>query len=137
MKYLAILVLVGAAAFPAFAQYSKDYAGCSDAAKTQTEMNACAGAEATRADKQLNDVYAQVLAMAAKMPEGVAKVKIAERAWIAFRDAYIEATYPAKDKQEEYGSMYALDVALLRAKLTRQQISALQDIRNRYARIDG
>ena len=136
MKHLAILVLVGAAVCPAFAQYSREYSTCSDAAKTQMEMNACAGAEAVRADKQLNDVYAQVRAIAAKMPEAAAKVKIAERAWITFRDAYIEATYPAKDKQTEYGSMYALDVALLRAKLTRQQISALQDLRNRYAKVD-
>jgi uncharacterized protein YecT (DUF1311 family) len=49
------------------------------------------------------------------------KTKAAEKAWIAYRDAYIEATYPAKDKAAEYGSMYALDVALLHAKLTQRQ----------------
>src|ERR1700678_2390018 len=87
MKYLAILFLV-VAAWPAFAQDSKEYAACSDAAKTQTEMNACAGAEAARTDKELNEVYAQVLAKAASVPEATAKVKTAERCWIAFRDAH-------------------------------------------------
>ncbi|MFY9728991.1 MAG: lysozyme inhibitor LprI family protein [Candidatus Acidiferrales bacterium] len=65
-------------------------------------------------------------------PEAVAKIKAAERAWVAYRDAYIEATYPAKDKATEYGSMYPLEVALLRAKLTQRQVSALEDMLQHY-----
>jgi uncharacterized protein YecT (DUF1311 family) len=67
-----------------------------------------------------------VPAKAASIPDSAVKVKTAEQAWIAFRDAYIEATYPAKDKATEYGSMYPLEVELLRAKLTRQQISTFE-----------
>jgi uncharacterized protein YecT (DUF1311 family) len=136
MKYLALLVSIAAMTWPAFAQDSKEYAVCSNAAKTQAEMNSCAGAEAARADKELNDVYAQVLAKAASVPEAAAKVKSAERCWIAFRDAYIEATYPAKDKHMEYGSMYVLNVGLLRAKLTRQQVAALHELLNHYGKVD-
>lgn len=136
MKCLTIVLLAGVSAFAAHGQDSKAYTICSDGAKTQMEMNACASAEASRTDKELNDVYAGVLAIVARVPTAAAKVKGAERAWIAFRDAYIEAAYPAKDKQAEYGSMYVLEVSLLRAKLTRQQISALQDLRDRYTRID-
>jgi uncharacterized protein YecT (DUF1311 family) len=47
---------------------------------------------------------------------------------MTYRDAYIDAMYPAKDKQAEYGSMFPMEVDLLAAKLTRQQIGALQDI---------
>ena len=41
--------------------------------------------------------------------QAVARIGNAERAWIAYRDAYIEATYPAKDKQTAYGSKFATD----------------------------
>jgi uncharacterized protein YecT (DUF1311 family) len=112
---------------------SKEYAACNAKAKTQIDMNGCASAEATRADKELNRVYAQVLVRAASVPEAADKAKAAQRAWIAYRDAYIEATYPAKDKQTQYGSMYPLDVELLRAKLTQRQTIALEDLLKEYS----
>ena len=132
MKALAILWLVGISACSAFAQYSKTYTACSNNAKTQAEMNGCAGAEDKRTDKELNDLYAQVLAKAARVPQALDKVKAAERAWIVFRDAYLEATYPAKDQYAEYGSIFPMDFALLRAKLTRQQILALRELLKTY-----
>jgi uncharacterized protein YecT (DUF1311 family) len=76
--------------------------------------------------------YRALLAKVVSQPEAVAKIKAAERAWVACRDAYIEATYPAKEKATEYGSMYPLDVALLRAKLTQRQVTALEDILQHY-----
>jgi uncharacterized protein YecT (DUF1311 family) len=133
MKCLAILFFVGINACAALAQDSKAFTVCNNnRAETQAEMNACASAEAGRADEELNHVYAQVLAEAAGVTDAIPKVKTAERAWIGFRDAYIAASYPAKDKAAEYGSMYALDVELLRAKLTRQQITALKDLLKKY-----
>ena len=91
-------------------------------------MTACAGAEAKRVDAKLNSTYRALLAKVESQPEAVAKIKVAERAWVIYRDAYIEATYPAKDKRTEYGSIYPLEVALLRAKLTQRQVTALKDI---------
>jgi uncharacterized protein YecT (DUF1311 family) len=92
------------------------------------EMNVCANEEAGRVDTQLNDVYSKLLSHAASQPRAVEKIKVAERAWVAYRDAYIDAMYPAPDKQAEYGSMYAMELNLLRAKLTRQQVTALQEL---------
>ena len=132
MKSLAILLLMGISPGGALAQDSRAYIACSNGAKTQAEMNECASAEASRADKELNQVYVEMLAKAASVPESAVKVKTAEEAWIVFRDAYIEATYPAKDKATEYGSMYPLEVELLRAKLTRRQIAALKDLLKKY-----
>jgi uncharacterized protein YecT (DUF1311 family) len=68
-------------------------------------------------------------------PEALAKIKAAERAWIAYRDAYIKATYPAKDKGIEYGSIYPLEVTLLRARLTQRQVTALEDMLQHYTQI--
>ncbi len=116
MRFLLFMFLLGLLA--SVAQESAEYRACLDKATTQMAMNACASAEAARADARLNDVYHKLLAEAAKQPEAVDKIKGAERAWIAYRDAYVEAMYPAKDKEVEYGSIYLMNVNLLRAKLT-------------------
>jgi len=109
------------------AQQSPEYRACSDGAKTQVVMNACASDEAARADKQLNDVYRTLLQKTTDTTAAT-KIKVAERAWVTYRDAYIDAMYPAENKQAEYGSVYPMEVDLLRAKLTQIQIAALQDL---------
>lgn len=58
------------------------------------------------ADRELNQVYQQVIQRYGDRPEFVAKLQAAQRAWIKFRDAQVEAMYPAVDKQKEYGSVY-------------------------------
>jgi uncharacterized protein YecT (DUF1311 family) len=132
MRYAIFALLLALGSFACFAQDSAEYRACSDKANTQGELTACAGAEAKRVDAKLSSTYRALLAKVASQPEALAKIKAAERAWVAYRDAYIEATYPAKDAAAEYGSMYPLDVALLRAKLTQCQVTALEDMLQRY-----
>ena len=91
-------------------------------------MNACASEEAARDDAELNREYRKLLSIAGKDHERVAKIESMERAWIAFRDAYLDAMYPAKDKQAEYGSIFPMEADMVRAKLTRQQIAALREL---------
>ena len=131
MKYLAMVLLI--ASLPGLAQDSPRYLACNKKAKTQGEINACANEEAARVDVELNDVYRKLLSMAAAEPEAVAKIKAAERAWIAYRDAYMDAMYPARDKQAEYGSIYPMEAELLRAKLTRRQVTALKELLEQYS----
>jgi len=132
VKYVAVALFAMLNMLPSVAQNSPQYLACMDKAKAQIEMNQCASQEATRVDAKLNHVYAQLLAKAAGDANAVAKIKAAERAWIAYRDAYIDATYPAPDKQAEYGSIYPMDVALLQAKLTEQHIADLQELLKQY-----
>ena len=132
MKSLVAALLMTIIPFACFAQDSAEYRACSDKANTQSEMTACASDEAARVDAKLNTTYRALLARVASQPEALAKIKAAQRAWIAYRDAYIEATYPAKDKATEYGSIYPLEVTLLRAKLTQRQLAALEDMLQRY-----
>jgi uncharacterized protein YecT (DUF1311 family) len=131
MRYLVIAFLVSS--LPALAQDSAPYRACNEKAKTQTEMNACANAEVSRVDAQLNGVYRKLLSQAASQQEAVEKIKAAEGAWIAYRDAFIDAMYPAKDKQAEYGSMYPMQADLLRAKLTERQVTALKELLQQYS----
>ena len=133
MRYLAAVLFIAFNSFPCLAQNSKQYRACNEKAKSQAEMNACANEEAVRVDAELNDVYRKLLSKAESQTEAVAKIKAAERAWIAYRDAYIEAMYPAKDKQAEYGSIYPMEVDLLHAKLTQQQVTALKELLQQYS----
>jgi uncharacterized protein YecT (DUF1311 family) len=91
-------------------------------------MTACASEEAARADAELNEVYQKLLSQVAHQDEAVTKIKASELAWIHYRDAYMDAMYPATDKQAEYGSLYPMDANLLRAKLSRRQVTALKEI---------
>jgi uncharacterized protein YecT (DUF1311 family) len=132
-KNLAVLLFIAFGSFPCLAQNSERFRTCNEKAKTQTEMNVCANEEAVRIDAELNNVYRTLLSKAGSQPEAVAKIKVAERAWIAYRDAYIDAMYPAKDKQGEYGTMYPMEVELLYAKLTQQQVVALKELLQQYS----
>lgn len=130
IRYRAVLLLM--VSLPVFAQDAVQYCECNEKAKTQAEMNRCASAEAARVDTELNEVYRILLSQAASQDEAVAKIMAAERAWIAYRDAYIDAMYPAKNKQAEYGSIYPMEANLLRAKLTQRQVAALKELLEQY-----
>lgn len=110
MRYmLAVLVLVAA---PVMAQ-------------TQLEMNRGACAEYRAADKKLNVIYQQVLSRHEGDAAATAKIKKSQRAWLAFRDAQLEAIYPAADKQYEYGSAYPMCSCSENAALINQRIEQL------------
>jgi uncharacterized protein YecT (DUF1311 family) len=57
-------------------------------AQTQAQMNQEAAADFKKADAELNKVYPQVVAKLDA--EGKEKLKAAQRAWVAFRDAQAE-----------------------------------------------
>lgn len=78
---LLVLALCGSPA----TLHAQDARGCRDQARTQMDMNQCAGAELQQVDSVLNAVYAQVIAGldSAMVP----LVRQAQRAWIASRDA--------------------------------------------------
>jgi uncharacterized protein YecT (DUF1311 family) len=82
--------------------------GCYDSAKTQADLNHCADNEYASADKKLNEVYQQVLKQYATDSAFIAKLKVAQRAWLAFRDAELQALYPAENKPAEYGSAWPM-----------------------------
>lgn len=134
MRLLVIALCVTLITTQLFAQDSQQFRACDEKAKTQADLNDCANQEAKRADAALNSVYSKLLSKAAEKPEAIAKIKAAEKAWIAYRDAYIDAMYPAKDKQAEYGSMYPMEADLLFARLTRQQVASLNALLKSYGK---
>ena len=131
MRYLSVVFLL--AAFPGFAQNSAQYRACNEKAKVQLELNACASGEAARVDAELNEVYGKLLSQAGSQEGAVAKIKAAERAWIVYRDAYMDAMFPSENKQAEYGSIYPMEADLVRATVTRRQVTALKELLRQYS----
>ena len=91
-------------------------------AQSQQEMNAEAAAEFTKADKELNEVYAKVLGVLDD--EAKERLKRSQRAWVAFRDA--EADFRA-DAEARGGSMWPLVHEGIRGTLTKERVKALRE----------
>jgi len=98
---------------------------CSDTAQTQSALNECAGKKLSKTDLELGALYKRLLAKASN-PVYRQKVEAAQTAWIAYRDAELEAKYSAENKQERYGSVYPMCFADDRVELTRQRIEELR-----------
>lgn len=76
---------------------------------TATTQSYAAGescAEFLKTDKELNDTYKEIQTKYKADSIFLKKLKKAQNAWIAFRDAHLEAVYPAENKAVEYGSIY-------------------------------
>lgn len=94
--------------------------------QTQNAMNEDACAQYKKADQALNSTYARVLKDYAKDPQFLAKLKQAQRAWLLFRDAHLEARFPKPDKQAEYGSTYPTCRCSVLTGLTEQREKELK-----------
>ena len=92
----------------------------------QSEMNRCAGEDAMAADTELDRVYQDLLAKSKGDTNATKKLRDAQRAWLAFRDAQLQALYPAEDKQREYGSIYPMCYAIVATAMTKERIAQLR-----------
>jgi uncharacterized protein YecT (DUF1311 family) len=96
-----------------------------DTAMAQSEMNRCAAEDASAADAELNRVYQQLLSKLSDDKSAQAKLRAAQRAWVVFRDAQLEAWYPASNKQA-YGSIFPMCYAQMRAAITKERAEQLR-----------
>lgn len=96
---------------------------------TQTELNLCAFEEFQAADAELNATWRKVLARMADDPLAIAKLKAAQRLWIQFRDADLEARFPLapdENPRAKYGSIHPMELANAKTGLTRDRTRYLQ-----------
>ena len=73
-------------------------------AQSQTEMNIKACNSAKKSEVRMNKLYQQILKEYQKDKVFIAKFKKAQKAWILYRDAEIEAEYPTRPG-ELYGTV--------------------------------
>jgi uncharacterized protein YecT (DUF1311 family) len=107
------IVLVGLGAGPAWAQ------DACEGAVTQAELNDCSHAAYLAADEDLNLAYEAALEAARQIDtwseaRAEDRLRVAQRAWVAYRDAACEA----ETAQEEGGSIHPLLRASCLERLT-------------------
>jgi uncharacterized protein YecT (DUF1311 family) len=96
---------------------------------TQFELNACASDEYAAADAELNAAWRELLAALDGQPTAIARLREAQRAWIAFRDAEVAARFPVEDGEDPrtmYGSMYPMALNATLTTLTRARTAELR-----------
>ena len=95
-------------------------------AQTQIEMNMEAYENYKKSDDELNKVYKKILKKYKDDQVFLDKLKLAQRAWIKFRDAHVESIYPEEDKQLHYGSVLPLCYNLQLQALTEERTAQLK-----------
>jgi uncharacterized protein YecT (DUF1311 family) len=94
--------------------------------QSQLEMNQEAYNNYQKADKELNAVYQKILVEYKSETKFLSKLKIAQKAWIQFRDAEINAQFPEEDKQLIYGSVFPMCWSMELTNLTNERIQKLK-----------
>lgn len=99
--------------------------GMTGYSQSQSDMNRTATQEFRTADKQLNEVYQQIMKDYAANKPFIKNMKDAQRVWIQFRDAQMKARFPESPRY--YGSSYPACYNNYLAELTRQRVEALRE----------
>ena len=88
----------------------------------QLELNACAYDDFAKADKELNQVYQSLIKKEGKDSLFIRKLRLAQKAWLAFRDADLQARFAcAKDNVRIcWGSMYPMSFLFRKSELKRE-----------------
>jgi len=103
---------------------------CFDKAKTQAEATACAAQALSKADAELNRVYQQLLKKHAAHKNFIKKLKLAQEAWLKFRDAHIESLYPDTDEDQlrAEGTVYPMCKTIEITRLTVERTRTLKNM---------
>jgi uncharacterized protein YecT (DUF1311 family) len=92
--------------------------------QTQPELNMDACGKLQKADAELNRTYNEILRVYKDDTEFIGKLKAAQRAWIAFKDAHLASIYP-KSGKGEYGSVKPMCTCEILAEFTGERTKAL------------
>ncbi len=124
MKYVSCMVL--ALALAGNVAYAGDLKCNPDG--NQLELNQCAADKYDAADKQLNDTWKALMKKLKDDKAATAKLRVAQKAWIAFRDAEVEAQFACAegDIRVCWGSMYPMLYSAALQELTEERTQRLQ-----------
>jgi uncharacterized protein YecT (DUF1311 family) len=101
---------------------------CLEKASSQAELNTCASDAFSKADAELNQVYQQLLKKYAGDNALLRRLRLAQQAWLRFRDADVNALYP--EPQTGQGSVNPMCRAMEMARLTIERTEELKRLLN-------
>ena len=104
-----------------------DQQECMEAATTQLERNQCATTHLKTVDDELNRVYQAILSKYKDDRAFLEKLRNAQRAWLTFLDAELEAKFPFEDKQSHHGSVYPMCANLFLTQRMQERIKHLRE----------
>lgn len=90
------------------------------------EMNKEACRKYKKADAELNRVYQQIMRDYAKDKIFIQKMKLAQRAWVAFRDAHMASIYPNSDPRA-YENLNPFCRCMNLHRMTEERINSLRE----------
>lgn len=125
LSRLLLCLILGFASLPSPAG---DEIKCNNAG-TQREMEACASDDFKEADSELNKTYQALLKKEAGDPLFIRKLRDAQRAWLAFLNADLDAQFACPEKQSKqvcWGSQYGMAYLSRKAELTRERTKHLR-----------
>lgn len=93
--------------------------------QTQLEMNESANKEYQKTDNELNFVYQAILKNYKSDTVFIKNLKNAQRIWIQFRDAEMQAKYPGRE-YGYYGSIHPMCWSIYLRELTQERIKKLR-----------
>lgn len=99
---------------------------CAARAQTQADMNAEACGAFRAADEELSRVYARVRREYRADAGFLRKLRAAQRAWLAYRDAHLAARFPAENRRAAYGSVFPMCFCGVQEELTRARTEDLR-----------
>ena len=82
--------------------------------------------DAGTAVAEMDRIFAEILIRFSDDTRFIEKLKASQKAWRAYRDAHLEALYPADDKMLAYGSAYRHCRQIALAALTSERIKHLR-----------
>jgi len=106
---------------------------CYDTAKSQGELTECSKADFIKADAQMNQAYEQLRRRYASDQNEIKPITSAQSAWLSFRDAQVEASFP-KSLVNQFGSVFDMCRYIELTRLTKQRI---EDLRRMLDRQEG
>jgi uncharacterized protein YecT (DUF1311 family) len=123
------VILLSVIALASTASWADDGIKCNDDGN-QLELNACARDDFTKADGELNQAYQLLLKKEANDKLFISKLRLAQKAWLSFRDADLEARFACAENNVRvcWGSMYPMSLLSRKAELTRERTKHLQQI---------
>ena len=111
---------------PTVAALAGERGQCTDGG--QLALNECARDAAARADRDMGRVYRALVRAESDDPLFISKLKKAQRAWVAFRDAELAARFACEEADPKmcWGSMYPMSCFSAKAELTKERTKHLR-----------
>lgn len=110
-----------------FMAFGADQQACEIHSSTQADLNQRAADRLNAADDELNRVFQDILNQYKEDQEFLDKLRNAQHTWLIFRNAELEARFPAENKRSYYGSVYPMCAAHFLAQRTLERIKQLQE----------